>query len=239
MDRPYSKLEKLKEYSVFLATPTRKDKAMNIETAVYCSYVASHPSVQWGYASTVSPEMSRNMLIEDHNHFTGDKWTNVFFVDDDVVPPLDCLEKLLRLDADVCTGIYPLFLHKGFCWSVAEGHDDDWRLMNWPLPKEPWEVRSTGAGCLLVRREVLEEIGWPYFKMIYQPKWENGGESIKCGEDMYFGGKVRKAGYKIIADPTIICKHFNNIDMTKAVEVIRKQFDNRANCPRSEAGDGA
>ena len=223
MDRPYSKLKPVEKPSIFLATPTRKDKAMNIETATYCAYQASFPGVEWGYASTISPEMSRNILIEDHDHY-GKKWTHVYYVDADVVPPNDGLLKLMRLDADVCTGIAPIFLEDKFCWSVAEGDEDNWRVMDIPLPKEPWEVKSTGAACLLVRREVLEEIGWPYFKMEYQEKWKNGGDPIKTGEDMYFAKKIRKAGYKIIADPSIICEHFNNLPMKKSIDVICKQF---------------
>lgn len=223
MDRPYSKLKPVEKPIIFLATPTRKDKAMNIETATYCAYQASFPGVQWGYASTISPEMSRNILIEDHTHFEH-PWTHVYYVDADVVPPTDCLLKLMKLEADVCTGIYPIFLEDKFCWSVAEYEDDNWLPMNEAIPIVPWEVRSTGAGCLLIRREVLEEIGWPYFKMEYQEKWQNDGEPIKTGEDMYFAKKVRKAGYRIIADPSITCEHFNNLPMKKVIDVIRKQF---------------
>lgn len=221
MDRPYSKLERVIFPRVFLATPMHKDSRIHGETAAYCASVSHRPFTQWGYTSTISPEMSRNTLIEDHIHNNVQEWTHVYFVDTDVVPQTYCLENLLALDADVCVGVYPLFLlEHGFNWSVTDMDRNvypmDKNLPNEGLPEKPFETRSAGAGCLLVRREVLEDIGWPYFKMIYQPKWENNGNAIKSMEDMYFFDKVLDAGYKIIVDPNEICKHYNSIDLLSA-----------------------
>lgn len=230
MDRPYSKLEKVVIPRIFLATPMHKDSRIHGETAAYCSYVANQKSNIgqqfncWGYTSTISPEMSRNTLIEDHTHnVNADEWTHIYFIDTDVVPQANCLDNLLALDADVCTGLYPLFLlDDGFAWSVTD-MDREILSMYEPLPKEPFETRSAGAGCLLVRREVLENIGWPWFKMIYQPKWENDGNAIKSMEDMYFFDKVIDAGYKIICDPREVCKHYNSIDLLSAFRSTQKK----------------
>ncbi len=223
MDRPYSKLEKVEKPKVFLATPTGKDKNMNIKTAVFCSYTSGLPDVQWGYTSTMSPEMSRNTLIEDHES-NRMEFTHAFFVDSDTVPPNDALEILLGADADVIVGITPI-IKKEFCWSIAR-ENEDWIPMYENLPREPFEVVSSGASCLLVRKEVLDDIGWPYFKTEYQPKWENGGEAIKNGEDEYFCQNVRAKGYKIIADPFVICRHFNNVDLLKILFLARELFKN-------------
>ena len=221
MDRPYSKLEKVEKPKVFLATPMGKNKNMQAGTAVFCSYTAGLPDVQWGYTGTSSAEMSRNTLIEDHE-FHRQEFTHVFFVDSDTVPPNDALEILLGADADVIVGITPIIM-KGFCWSIAR-ENEDWIPMNVNLPREPFEVESSGASCLLVRKEVLNDIGWPWFKTEYQPKWANAGEAVKCGEDEYFCRKVRNKGYKVIADPFVICKHFNNVDLLKVLALAKDLF---------------
>lgn len=228
MDRPYSKLGRVIFPRIFLATPMHKDSRIHGETAAYCASVAQEPFNQWGYTSTISPEMGRNTLIEDHNHNNVQEWSHVFFVDTDVVPKRGCLDSLLNLDADVCAGVYPLFLlDKGFWWSVTD-MDRNLLSMHEPLPSEPFETRSAGAGCLLVRKEVLKDIGWPYFKMIYQPKWENDGNAIKSMEDMYFFDKVLDKGYKIIVEPNQVCKHYNSVDLLNA-------FRNRVDCPCSSS----
>lgn len=222
MDRPYSKLERIEKPKVFLATPMGKNLNIHAETAAFCSYTSMLPDVQWGYNGTLSPEMSRNTLIEDHT-FYKNEFTHVFLVDSDTVPPIDALAILLGADADVVVGITPIIVKKGFCWSIAY-KDEDWIPMYKNLPREPFEVADSGASCLLVRKEVLDDIGWPFFKTEYQPKWENGGEAIKCGEDVYFCKKAREKGYKVIADPFVICKHFNNVDLLKALALARELF---------------
>ena len=224
MDRPYSKLERIEKPKVFLATPMGKNKNMHADTAAFCAYTAGLPDVQWGYTGTSSAEMSRNTLIEDHE-FHRHEYTHVFFVDSDTVPENNALEILLRADADVIVGITPIIVN-GFCWSIAYKKEDDWIPMHKDLPREPFEVESSGASCLLVRKEVLDDIGWPYFKTEYQPKWENGGEATKCGEDEFFCRQVRAKGYKVIADPFVICKHYNNVDLLKVLSLARELFKN-------------
>jgi len=223
VDRPYSKLEKVEKPIVFLATPMDKNRYLHAETAAFCAYTSCLPDVQWGYNGTMSPEMSRNNLVEDHD-FHRQEYTHVFFVDSDTVPPNDALEILLGADADVIVGITPIIM-KGFCWSIAR-ENEDWISMRENLPREPFQIWSSGASCLLVRKEVLDDIGWPFFKTEYQPKWKNNGEAIKCGEDEYFCRKVRAKGYKIMADPFVICKHFNNVDLLKVLRLARELFKN-------------
>lgn len=218
MDRPYSKLEKIEEPRVYLATPIGKNSNLHGQTAAFCSYTSHLSSVvQWGYTNTLSAEMSRNTLIEDYSHITND-WTHVFFVDSDIVPPINCLDTFLGVDADVVVAMCPLFMD-GFYWNV-QGNDNEWIPMGKELPEEPFGTSLSGAGCFLARKEVLDDIGWPWFKMEYQPKYENDGQPIKQDEGEYFFGKVRDKGYRIIAHPKMICKHFNHVDL---LEVFKKK----------------
>jgi hypothetical protein len=223
VDRPYSKLEKVEKPKVFLATPLRKNMNIHAETSAFCSYTSGFPDVQWGWTGTLSPEMSRNNLIEDHE-FHRQEYTHVFYVDSDTVPPNNALPVLLEADADVIVGITPIIANEGFCWSVAVDEDDDWIPMSEDLPRDPFEVKCSGASCLLARREVIRDIGWPWFKTEYQPKWENKGQAIKCGEDMYFFKKAREKGYKIMADPFVICEHYNKVGFLNALRLAKKLF---------------
>jgi hypothetical protein len=217
-------LEKIEEPKVFLATPMAKQRNINADTAAFCSYTSGFPDVQWGYTGTMSPEMSRNTLIEDHE-FHRQEYTHVFFVDSDTVPPNDALPILVGMDADVAVGITPIIVEKGLCWSVALGEDDDWIPMSEELPKELFEVKCSGASCLLARKEVFDDIGWPWFKTEYQPKWANAGQAIKCGEDMYFFKKARENGYRIIANPFVFCEHYNNVGLLKFLGLAKKLFE--------------
>ncbi len=196
---------------------------MNVETACFCSYIDKRENVVWGYIKTASPEMSRNGLIEDH--LRNDKnWTHVLFVDSDVAPPLYALDKLLETGSPVATGIYPLYLADGMYWNISiDG--ERWLPMHEELPSysEPFEVRACGAGILLVKKEVVTDIGWPYFKMVYQPKYENKGSAIKTGEDVWFCKKATEKGHKIMAHPLVECGHYNSVELREIYETIKLQ----------------
>ena len=208
---------------VYLATPLGKNSNIHAKTAAWCSYTHSLPEViQWGYTNTLSCEMSRNTLIEDFDQIHTD-CTHVLFVDSDVVPPKDCLKDLLVLDTDIAVAVCPIYMD-GFFWSVKD-ENDQWFSMSKELPEEPFETSLAGAGCCLVRKEVFDEIEWPYFKMEYQPKYKNNGEPIKQDEGEYFFNKAKDKGYKIMVNPLVVCEHYNQVELVKTYNLLKDQIE--------------
>jgi len=197
---------------IFIAVPVPTRAFINAQTAAYCSVLNQHPSVKWGFVNGMSPEFSRNSLIEHHFH-NDPCWTHIYFIDSDIVPPPDALVKLLEMRADVAVGICPILSNGKPVWNVRDPDEDRWIRMNEQLPDDVFETKSCGAGCLLVRREVLVDIKWPWFKTEYQQIYENKGQGIKTGEDVYFARKVQECGYKLYANPNVRCKHFNTVDL--------------------------
>ena len=203
---------------VYLAVPLGKNSSIHCKTAAWCSYTYSLPEVvQWGYTNTLSCEMSRNTLIEDYNQISQD-WTHVLFVDSDIVPPKDCLKDLLGLDTDIAVAVCPIYMN-GFFWSVRD-RDGEWFSMSKDLPREPFETSLAGAGCCLVRKKVLDDVEWPYFKMEYQLKYENDGQPIKQDEGEYFFNKAKAKGYKIMVNPLVVCEHYNNVGLLSAFNSV-------------------
>ncbi len=190
-----------------------KNLQMHGETASFCSFTSGFPDVTWGQIGTNSAEMSRNNLIEDHNN-AGHEYTHVFFVDSDTVPPPEALPTLLYDDVDIVTGITPIWMDDSFYWAVGK-KNEEWMGIK-DLPKETFEIVSCGASCLLVKKKVLDDMGWPWFKMEYQPKWPSG-RPTKNGEDEFFCEKAIEKGYKIMANPRVICKHYNQVDLLKII----------------------
>ena len=68
------------------------------------------------------------------------------------------------------------------------------------LPDEPFEVEATGS-LALIRREVLEAVGDPWF----------GTSNGLQNEDLNFCRRVRELGYKIMVDPRIIVGHIGAV----------------------------
>lgn len=60
------------------------------------------------------------------------------------------------------------------------------------------EADALGAGCLLIKREVLEKVPRPWFRNHY---------GTAGGEDMYFCDRVKEAGFEIWGDWSVQCTH--------------------------------
>ena len=211
---------------VFLATPLAKDGKMSIGTANFCSFIDRQPNVTWGHIKTVSAELSRNNLIEDQLERSQD-WTHMLFIDSDTSPEPDALDKLLDMRIGVAVGLSPLYTDGGMYWNISL---DDEKLVPYheelPSDNEPFEIKSAGAGLILVRREVLMMMGYPWFKTTYQSK-ESGKSSTKEGEDIYFCRKVTKLGYEIKAHPLVKCEHNNPVDLGELYNKLKLQIETK------------
>jgi len=66
-----------------------------------------------------------------------------------------------------------------------------------PKPEHLVEIDGCGMHFCLIRRDVLEKIGYPWFQCI----------TPNAGEDFYFCRKVQEAGFKIYADFGVYTGH--------------------------------
>lgn len=150
------------------------------------------------YVTGADVAVARNTLALD---FKGDY---IFFIDDDVLPPFDTITKLIQHNKDIVAGLYfakqrPHFPQIFLRSKKTKGRYDS--VINYPK-NELIEVDACGAGCMLIKKEVFEKLKKPYFQ--YIPR---GEKTPRIGEDFYFCEKVKKAGFKIYCDTSIICKH--------------------------------
>jgi hypothetical protein len=137
-----------------------------------------------------------------------DEW--VWILGDDHVWEPDCLQRLLaalddNLDADI---VVPLVTKRNPPWHLvlfreAGSYDDGlprWQPIGWDeIPaRGQFEVDAAGSAGMLVRREVLDTIGDPWF--------ESSGTVI-LNEDVIFCRKARKEGFRIFATADVTMGH--------------------------------
>lgn len=67
------------------------------------------------------------------------------------------------------------------------------------------KVDATGTGCLLIDMKVFQALPQPWFKRI-----EDEDEGV-TGEDFYFCGEARDAGFDIYVDTSIPCGHLSQM----------------------------
>jgi len=158
------------------------------------------------------------------------KWKNkpdyVFFIDSDMVFEPNILDKLIEADKDIITGLYfqkhkP---HYPLAWVVREFDEVSVNGENGSPVKnkcnkycwdtefkfgEVQEIAGCGAGALLVKTKVLEEMKSPWFKFLID---DNG---CPVGEDIYFCKKAIDKGFKIWLHAGTIINHIGNSSVDK------------------------
>lgn len=136
--------------------------------------------------------------------------THVLFVDTDMILPHDMIARFLKFmeldNVDVMTGIYYQKNVPFRSTQFLEFTDKKFvrlRVADYP-EGDLTKVESSGAGALLIKREVFEKIKPPYFEFILT----NGGLNY-LGEDIYFFRKTEEAGLGLYVDTSIIAQHIN------------------------------
>lgn len=129
---------------------------------------------------------NRNTIVQK---FLATDCDYLMMIDSDIVPPVNVLN-LVDFDKDIITPLMfvkqkgmliPLFLKRN-----KDGLYDAADYMN---KVGLQEVDATGTGCIVIRRNVLEQVKHP-FENVYD---EDGIKTL--GNDFYFCQKAKKLGF--------------------------------------------
>ncbi len=162
------------------------------------------------YPNPYSVASNRNAVVEG---FLKTDATHLMTIDEDVVLQRDAISLLLSLDADVATGYYPISTEVGAHMTCDAG-DGAW-VRGWQ--EETREITWCGAGCLLIKRHVLEAIGPPWFQWPQMPRKSKHCKDDRT-EDIRFCEEVRELGFKIIAHHQVRCGHHSTVDIAKMID---------------------
>ena len=121
-------------------------------------------------------------------------------IDSDIIFPKDMLIKMLNHDKDLVSGVYRQRLPD----QIIELYDLKQR--NIPLGDLPVneliEIGGCGFGCVLVKKEVFVNIGYPQFE--YHSALDHRNT---FSEDNDFCKKATDLGHRLFADTSIMCGH--------------------------------
>jgi len=168
------------------------------------------------YFSYINPTYSnRNTVCKYFLEKT--KHTHLLFIDSDTIPFSNPL-KMVKHDLDVVGGVYPMWRIDHFEW-LAMDEMPDGQYKTTSKRKGLVEVDGLGAGCMLIKRKVLEAIKAPFADLIR----ENGTRSL--GHDYYFCKKAKKKGFKVCADWDVLCDHVKQVPLVTMVKALKKVYD--------------
>ncbi len=119
--------------------------------------------------------------------------THIFFIDSDMQFPPDVLDRLLAHDKEIITVEYNRRqLPESPVTQPLEEKSDT----------ELYKARVIGAGCLLIKLSVFEEIEKPWFNF-----GRDSTGMVVIGEDTWFRNTAGDAGIDTWIDPTIKVGH--------------------------------
>jgi len=140
--------------------------------------------------------LRQKVLDEGYDYF--------FSLEQDVVPPKDVLERMIKPDKKIITGVY--FAHN----TLPDGSMpliplvyklvDEKTLTMVPIDKQEFEsnklieVVSAGLGCLLIHKDILKEVKFRYEGKVF--------------DDRFFFIDCHHKNFKAFCDTSIKCKHY-------------------------------
>ena len=141
---------------------------------------------------------SRNIL---RKYCLDNNYDYFLSLEQDVVPPKDVIEKLLKHEKDIVCGLY-FYLGDDdktllpMVW-VHHGGEFAKRLSFDEVPENKLiETITCGLGCVLIKKNVLEKVEFRYNKE--KSPWD----------DVWFCEDSRKEGFKVYVDTSVKCKHY-------------------------------
>lgn len=164
-----------------------------------------------GYSSPFARQRivnSRNILRQK---FLSGKYDYFLSLEQDVVPPVNIIERLLEHGKKVVSGAYftgfpkyssvrlLAFRHTTPAnpveplWDVGEPLG----IME-VLPARLMDVAVVGLGCVLIHRSILEKVSFRY------------DAQTDASDDMFFCYDARKVGATIFLDSSQLCQHYFN-----------------------------
>lgn len=164
----------------------------------------------WAEATIVAPighiphDSARNYCVDQ---FLQTEDTHLFFIDSDVIPPVDALDTLLAADKEAISGLYPSEWFDNEDGKLKKRNNvfteirPDGDLVEAKKGGiEP--ILSCGGGCLLLKRSALEKVKAPWFQFHFN---ERG--LMDVGEDVDFCKKLKAAGVQLYAHHGVQCQH--------------------------------
>jgi len=146
----------------------------------------------------------------------------LLWIDDDIIPPPNTLERFLVADKDIIGAVAFAMKYENnqaFPYPVTLRYNEDKKYVAY-YGKGLERVDATGGACLLYKRKVYEAIERPYEFQYYR----NGTLSLTC--DFSIFQKAEKLGFELWIDFDLICDHVKEISI-KSIQNTLLQEQNK------------
>lgn len=194
----------IKQRNIYLAILNQGEIRTELSKVINVMIQEDAYRIHLSYPTAKPIANNRNTIVQK---FLATDCDYLMMIDSDIVPPPNIM-KLVDFDKDIITPLMfvyqkgellPLFLKRH-----PDGiYDTDDYLEKTGLT----EVAATGTGCMVIKREVLEKVKYPF-------RNEYDVDGIKTlGLDFNFCCRAKKLGYKIWVHLDYVASHHMTYDL--------------------------
>jgi len=156
------------------------------------------------FSNRLGVDENRNFIVQE---FLETEATHLIMMDEDN-PPKDCnLFELITEDKDLISLPTPILAKNNVVkYNVYNKKNKQYRALK---SGHGWQmVDRVGAGCIIMRREVLEHMKTPFSSILDK---ETGCKTT--GSDLAFSDRCRDEGYGIWVNWDYKCSHYKTFDL--------------------------
>ena len=185
---------------VLVAIPTAKNIEVDTFKSIYDQIVDDNVEVDFQYFYGYRIDQIRNLIAD---WVVKGNYDYLFSVDSDVTFDNDVLQKFIDHDVDVVSGIYRQRKDD----QILEIYGEHGSNLAWSdiSDNKLFKIGGCGFGCVLVKREVFEDVGQPAFEYHVALDHKN-----TVSEDWDFCSKARDKGFGVWADTDVVCGHIGS-----------------------------
>ena len=194
-----------KTKKILIAIPTAQNIHPQTFKSIYDLEIPDGYKVEFQYFFGYCVDQVRNLIaswvVKDYDY--------LFAVDYDISFTPDTLKRLISHDKPLVTGLYIQRKPGEHILELYRNapNGSQYNIPMSALNKDTLEpIHGCGFGCVLVKKEVFEAVGYPYFVYHHALKMED-----TVSEDVDFCNKVKQHGFDMWADTGIMCKHHGMI----------------------------
>jgi len=153
-------------------------------------------------------ESARDRIVNSRNilrkYALDNSYDYLLSLEQDIIPTKDIIERLLSHKKEAVCGVYfAVNFYKGkhqLLPLVWVDFDKETKMMHYIDNERLWnnkliEIATSGLGCMLIHKDVLEKIEFRYNK------------DDEGFDDMWFCKDLRESGIKLYCDTSLKCKH--------------------------------
>lgn len=223
------------KYDIKILTPYYNVVDTKTESAINNLLDSKELNCAWLSLRGTAIAYLRNKLVNEGKsdlqyQKLNDGFTHYLFIDSDTVVSVEAVKKLLSYDLDIVAGAY-VSRESEYCYVGGHFKYDDKNIVDFinieKSTKGLIEVDWVGAGCLLIKKGVFENLPYPWFHYPIIEKMCDGDKHAEMVfEDVGFSMLAKKHGYNIYMDCDVEVKHYARNYQREVVNDFELLFTN-------------